>query len=187
MLPWSLGTKRPLSTLEMSLHISMANVATSASFVKLLWEHDFLFCSPSKTSPTKSPLLQVSAIAKSHATRNLANELLGVPSSPSQSTKAQGHTREGTLSLTSLAADRHKDPPRVMALPLPYVTQPAMDWQAHDDPVYGFTDTSYDYRAEIATIRATSAAGYKLSTTSVEKGHHKKWLAFCQRRGLRAI
>ena len=181
MLPWSLGTKRPLSTLEMSLHISMANVATSASFVKLSWEHNFLFCSPSKTSPTKSPPLQGSAIAKSHATRNLAGELLR------ESTEAQDHTPQGTLSLTSFTANRHKDPSRVLALPLPYVTQPAMDWQAHDDPVYGFTDTSYDYRAEIETIRATSAAGYKLSTTGVEKGHHKKWLAFCQRRGLRAI
>ena len=75
----------------------------------------------------------------------------------------------------------------MLALLLPYVTQPAMDWQAHADSVYGFTDTPYDYRAEIETMRATSAAGYKLSTASVEKGHHKKWLAFCQRRGLRAI
>ena len=87
----------------MALDISMANVSTLASFVKLSWQHDFLFCSPSKALPTKPRLFQGGAIDKSHSTHNLADELLRVPSSPSQSTNAQchDHTHDGTLSLTS--------------------------------------------------------------------------------------
>ena len=75
----------------------------------------------------------------------------------------------------------------ILARPIPYITQPAMDWHAHEDPVYEFTDSSFDYKAETSLIRDTSSAGYKASTTSVEKGHHQKWLEFCNRRGLRTI
>ena len=184
--PWSEGTLRPLSLVELALDVAMANTTTSASFVKLSSQNYFMFC-----SPTKSPVQPKLQKPKLTPARKLRFGSLGQATADTADTANDPHLNSDLTgdasSLTSPRADRPGESPAILARPIPYITQPAIDWHAHDDAVYGFTDPSFDYKAEISLIRNTSSAGYKVSTTSVEKGHHKKWLEFCGARGLQAM
>ena len=169
--------------MELALDVAMANTPTSASFVKLSSQNYFLFCSPTK-SPVQ-PSLQKPKLTPARKLRfgSLGQSAANTANDPHFDSDLTGDAS----SLTSPRADRLGESPAILARPIPYITQPAIDWHAHEDPVYGFTDPSFDYKAEISLIRNTSLAGYKASTTSVEKGHHKKWQQFCDARGLRTI
>ena len=128
--------------------MSTANTPTSASFVKLSSQNYFLFCSPTK-SPVK-PKLQK---PKLPTAKQLHFGSLGQPTADTadDSHFDLDHTGDAS-SLTSPRADRPGELPAILARPIPYITQPAMDWHAHEDPVYGFTDSSFDYKAETSLI-----------------------------------
>ena len=86
--------------------------------------------------------------------------------------------REHTPSLVSATPARpasaaaHSDPNVV-----PYCSNSAPDWSAQQHPVYGYTNPDFDYKSEVTRIHNTVQRGYKITTTSVEKGHQKKWMA----------
>ena len=61
----------------------------------------------------------------------------------------------------------------------------AVIWDAHDDPVYGYTNTAFDYRSEVQQVRDVAMHSYKEGTTRAEIGHLKYWHNCCAILGLR--
>ena len=70
-----------------------------------------------------------------------------------------------------------------MATPILTLTI-AATWDAHEDPVYGYTNTDFDYRSEVHLVRDIAMHSYKEGTTRAEMGHLKYWHSFCSIRGL---
>ena len=183
------GLTRPLTLLERSLHISQANMPTSASMVKLSSMDAFMF----------------SIAPRSEKRRGVASRQLPPADRRSRLTPTNlplAATRPGRASiplqlqprfkpaLRQPASQRSAVPKRALLdKPIPFISQPitAYDFTAHEHPVYGYTNPDFDYRSEISFIRDTAQQGYNAGTTRVEKGHHKKWMAFCSVRGLRHI
>ena len=154
---------RPLSSLEQQLHPSMANTPTSASFVKKLrlTEAQLLRYSLSNTS---KPL-------KSKPKYTVQPRLFRPPSN--------GGTRPSdTLSYLDPAKLKRK------RMDDSFVSS-STNWDAHEDPIYGYTRTDFDYKAEIKVVRDVAMHSYKEGTTRTEMGHLKYWRNFCEIRGLR--
>ena len=59
------------------------------------------------------------------------------------------------------------------------------NWDAHEDPIYGYTRTDFDYKAEVQPARDVAMHSYKEGTICAEMGHLKYWRNFCSVRGLR--
>ena len=155
---------RPLTAVESFLSPCQASMPTSASFVKLSPTDALLFSLPSssrhKPSTHAGPSVQAALLKPAHT---------------------QGPRQ---LPGPSFA---HTQP--LLPDPLPYVT-PASSMHslaAHEHPVYGYTDPDFDYKSEIACIRTTALSGHNKGSSRVERGHHRKWLRFCSKRGLRTV
>ena len=159
----TLGMVRPLSTLEQQLHLGMANTPTSGSFVKKLRLTDSQLLRYRLTTKPKTP--------KSKPKYTVQPRLSQPPSN--------GGTRPSdTLSYLDPAKLKRKRMDDSFILS-------STNWDAHEDPIYGYTRTDFDYKAEIKVVRDVAMHSYKEGTTRTEMGHLKYWRNFCEVRGLR--
>ena len=55
----------------------------------------------------------------------------------------------------------------------------AATWDVHQHPVYGYTNTDFDYQSEVHLVRDIAMHSYKEGTTCAEMGHLKYWHSFC--------
>ena len=141
----------------MYLHADMANTPTSASFMQL---------SPSM------------GLRYGFKRSNLKQKLSKVATPRLPSSSVELVQPVATLSYLDPSKAKRK------RLSVNYSSS-AVVWDAHDDPVYGYTNGAFDYRSEVQQVRDVAMSSYKEGTTRAEIGHLKYWNNFCAMRGLR--
>ena len=147
-----LGLVRPLTSLELCLHSSMANAPTSASYMRL------------------SPLmLQRYGLQKPSKQRKVKKRSKGQQSQPSSSV-ASTHPPAPVSYLDSSKLKRKR-------LSVGFVSSEATQ-DAHQHPVYGYANTDFDYQEEVHLVRDVAMHSYKEGTTRAEMGHLKHWHSF---------
>ena len=80
--------------------------------------------------------------------------------------------------------ERQHSSARAARLSVGFVSS-AATWDAHEDPVYGYTNTVFDYKPAVHLVRDIAMHSYKEGTTRAEMGHLKYWHSFCGICGLR--
>ena len=144
-MPLFEGTSQPLSLGALTRDVPMANTPTLASFVELASQNCFLF-----SSPTKSPLqpsLQKPNLTPATKLRfgSLGQSTASTANDPHLDSDLTGDASN----LTSPWADRFGESPAILARPIPYITQFAIDRQAEVEDKSVFT--YHSFRVLLAT------------------------------------
>ena len=154
-----LGLVRPLTPFELCLHSSVANAPTSASYMRL--------------SPSMRQHYGLQKPSKQRKVKKRSAVQQGQPSSSVEAVRP-------SVPLSYLDPSKLKR----KRLSVGFVSS-AATWDAHQHPLYGYTDTDFDYQAEVHLVWDVAMHSYKAGTTRTEMGHLKYWHSFCSIRGLR--
>ena len=136
----TLGMVRPLSLLELQLHPSVANTPTSGSFRQL----------------TGAQLLRYGLTSK-------PKRLQSTPKYTVQPKLSQPSSKEGTQHSDTLS---YLDPSKLKRKRIDHsFVLTSSNWDAHEDSIYGYTRTDFDYKAEVQQVRYVAMHSYREGTT----------------------